>query len=93
MNNLGPELQSFLTNLVISWGTPGIIIVFLWDERRRLQNKIEKLETQLAAEMKLRLDQALSIMGTIKDYENTFESLRDDVKTMLKSRSRSRNND
>jgi len=81
-----PELLAEALKMVLGWGLPGLIILFLLEERRRLLTKVDTLQDKVIDEMKARLDAASSFMGMFRDYEKSFESLTSTVNTLLAAR-------
>ncbi len=89
---MSAELWAKIGELLLAWGTPGIIIIFLLEERRRLTNKVDALQTKLEASMQSKLDQAKEFWGLLKDYEKSFDSLSGTINAFLTSgRGRGRN--
>lgn len=71
---LTPELLKSIGEVLISWGGPGIFIIFLLEERRRLMNKVETLQNKLDA----------SYQANLTTHKETSELMRDTEVTMTR---------
>ena len=84
------ELWIKIGEFLFQWGTPGVIIIFLLEERRRLTNKVDVLQTKVEENMKNELKKATEYWGILREHENAFTRLSDQINTLLSTVIRSK---
>lgn len=93
MSVLTAEIAAKIGELLLSWGAPGIIILFLLEERRRLLKKVDGLQIKLEDTLKSKLEQAKELWTILREHEKSYDSLSQTINALLTSGVGRRNRD
>ena len=83
MSLMTAELWAKIGEVLISWGGPGIVIIWLLEERRRLQKKVDGLQVKLEDALKSKLDQAKEFWLILRDNEKSYSALSASINAIL----------
>ncbi len=80
---LTAEVAGTIAKLILEWGAPGIFLVFLLEERRRLLNRVETLQNKLDASYEARIQTNKDALDSVSKIEHAYDRLSATVTTFL----------
>lgn len=80
------EVAKAIGDFFLQWGTPGIIVIFLYEERRRLIRKIEVMQSKLDESYEARMKVNQEAFEVVKKNESTVIQLQSFVAGFIGNR-------